>query len=204
MTLEELKVGMLKRPKDFAYFGDLDLSVWGFAPFGKHRDSDLLAQSNFDFALAALRGVSGKSVEVMHTSHCLVGWYDHVMVRTTAKKTMAKVLEICNRLENYPVLDEDDWSRREYEEACDAYDSWAKDDVSKLVEDTGIKALLDGNGYYDPKPEDEETVKSLVAHAILDYNPSEGSYSDDSLRDMMREAFPEQREDMLTLILDLT
>jgi len=204
MTLEELKAGMLERPKDFAYWGNLDLSVWGFAPFGQHRDSDLLTQSNFDAAVKELRSVSGKSVQIMHVNHWAVGWYDHVMVRTTATKTMAKVLELCERLDNYPALDEDDWSNREYEQACDAYDNWAKHDVGKLAEEAGIKALLDEDGYYDPKPEDEEAIKSLVAHAILDYNPSEGSYNYDSLRDMMREAFPEQQQEDATLILDLT
>lgn len=190
MTLAELKAGMLKRPSDFAYYGNLDLSVWGFAPIGRHRDSDLLTLSNFDTALAILRKVSGKSVEVMHTSHWAVGWYDHVMVRVTAKKTMQALLEICDRLDNYPVLDEEDWSMREYEQACEAYDAWARHDVAKLAQDKGIKILLDEDGDYDPAPKDEETVKSLVADAIMDYNPSEGSYSDEHLAELLAEAFP--------------
>jgi hypothetical protein len=189
MDMETLKAGMLKRPDSFAYFGELDLSVWGFAPIGVHRDSDLITQSNFDTALKELRGVSGKSVQVMHTTHWAVGWYDHVMVRTTAKKTMEKVLEICNRLDNYPVLDEEDLSRREVEQADGAYDNWARYDVARMCEKAGIKRLLDSDGDYDPTEADEETVKSLVAEAILDYDPIQGSYSDESLIRMIAEVF---------------
>jgi hypothetical protein len=189
MTLEELKAGMLKRPKDFAYYGELDLSVWGFAPFGMHRDSDLLTQSNFAFVVRELRRVSGKSVEVMHTSHWAVGWYDHVMVRTTAPKTMEKLLELYERHDNYPVLDEEDLWEREREQADGAYETWAKWDVGKLVEAAGIEPLLDSDGDYDPKPEDEETVAATVSRAILDHDSGEGTFDDTDLVGMLREAF---------------
>jgi hypothetical protein len=191
MNLDELKEEMLKRPHDFTYWGELDLDVWGFAPIGKHRDSDLLALSNFDTALKELRKVSGKSVQVMHTNHWAVGWYDHIMVRVTAKQTMQKLLDIVHALDDYLVLDEEDLSRREYEQACDAYDRWARYDVAKLAEERGIKILLDEDGYYAPKPEDEETVKGLVAKAILDHNPVEGKYREERLAKLLVEAFLE-------------
>ena len=203
MDMQELKEGMLKRPRDFAYFGDLDLNVWGFAPFGKHRDSDLLQESNFDVALKELKRVSGKSVEVMHTNHWAVGWYDHIMVRTTAKKTMEKVLELCNRLDNYPILNEEDYSEREFNQACDAYDQWARSSVAQIAQENEIARLLDEEGDYDPRPEDEEQVKSIVAHAIMDYDSAEGTYRDSDLIQMLVEAFPPLDPEADTLTLPL-
>jgi hypothetical protein len=206
MTLEELKTGMLKRPKDFMYWGELDLSVWGFAPIGKHRDSDLIDESNFDGVLAELRRVSGKSVQVMHANHWACGWYDYIMVRVTATKTMNRLLELINQLADYPVLDEDDLSRREYECACNAYDAWARYDVSKLVEQEGIKALLNSDGDYDPSEEDEQKVRELVTDAIMDYDSSECIYDSATLIDTLYEAFPEKNEteDDSTLTFDFS
>lgn len=200
MEMNDLIKGMLKKQSDFAYYGDLDLSVWGFAPIGVHRDSDLMTQSNFAYALKELRKVSYKSVEVMHTSHCLVGWYDHLMVRVTAKKTMERLMEIVERLEDYPVLDEDDLSNREYEQACNAYDSWARSDVAKAIEEAGIERLLDGDGYYDPSDEDEETVKNLLVDNILEHDSFEGTYDMPKLISAIEEAFKEVSQN---LTLDL-
>jgi hypothetical protein len=202
MTYEEMKEGMLERPKDFAYFGDLDLSVWGFSPFGKHRDSDLLAESNFDYVLAALRRVSANSVEVMRTSHWLVGWYEHIMVRTTAKKTMALLYELFERYNNYIVLNEDDLARRECEQANAAYDGWARAEVAWFAENEKITHLLDHNGHYDPTPEDEELIRYIVSDAIMDYDPGTGAYRDSDLLEALREMFSELREVEQVEVLD--
>ena len=122
LNFDDFKKEMLKRPGSFAYWGDLDLSVWGFAPFSQHRDSDLLTQSNHAYVLKELRKISPQSVQVMQCNHWAVGWIDHVMVRTTAIKTMERLYEIYEKSESYAVLDEDDFCRRECEQAAEAYD----------------------------------------------------------------------------------
>jgi hypothetical protein len=124
------------------------------------------------------------------------------MVRVTATKTMERVLELIDKLDDYPVLDEEDWASREYEQACSAYDAWARYEVAKMAEERGIKILLDEDGCYDPKPEDEEVVRGLVADAIMDYDPAEGCYSDSHLSDLLRESFPDVKPDELTLTFD--
>jgi hypothetical protein len=187
-SIEEMKADMLKRPDSFMYCGDLDLKVWGFAPFGVNRDSDILTQSNHEYVLRELRKVSGKSVQIMQCSHWLVGYCDHIMVRTTATKTMEKLYEIYERSESYAVLDDDDFCRRECEQAAEAYDNWAKYDVGKLAEQNEIIALCDSDGDFDPTEEQEETLRQLVSEAILDYG-GDGSYNDAHLLESIIEAF---------------
>jgi hypothetical protein len=200
-NIEEFKAAMLTQPHNFGYHGELDLSVWGFTPFTMNRDSDILAQSNFKTALAIIKKVAPKYVEVMHTRHWAVGWLDHIMVKTTSKKAMTACFDLYTRLQNYPILDEEDLSRREVEQANSAYDSWARFDVRKMVEEAHIVCLLDEDGDYDPKPEDEDKVKGLVAGAILDHDPIEGTYKDSDLVRMIAEAFPNFEKDTLTLPL---
>jgi len=93
-TIEGFKEAMLTKPSNFMYSGELDLKVWGFAPFGLHRDSDILEQSNYYAVLRALKKAAPKYVETMHTSHWAVGWYDHIMVKTTSRKAMECLHEL--------------------------------------------------------------------------------------------------------------
>ena len=187
LNFDDFKKEMLKRPDSFAYYGDLDLSVWGFAPFGTNRDAEIITQSNHEYVLKELRKVSGKSVQIMQCSHWAVGWCDHIMVKTTATQTMEKLYELYKRYDDYPILDEDDVTRREVEQANDAYDSWATFEVNQMARDNDIKALLDENGEYNPTPEQEETIRGLVAEEILDYGG--GSYDDDHLIAALIEEF---------------
>lgn len=188
LTFDEMKTEMLKKRDSFAYFGDLDLKVWGFAPFGTHRDADLVTESNHAYVLKELRKVSGKSVQIMQCSHWAVGYCDHIMVRTTATKTMERLYELYERSEDYAVLDDEDFSRRECEQAAAAYDQWAMWDVSKMCEAAEVTMLLDGDGDFDPTPEQEDTLRGLVADAILNHG-SDNSYDDKYLRESIEAEF---------------
>lgn len=188
LTFEEMKIEMLTRPSSFAYFGDLDLSVWGFAPFGTHRDADLITESNHAYVLKELRKVSGKSVQIMQCSHWACGWIDHIMVRTTATKTMERLYEIYEQSESYAVLDDVDYCRRECEQAYEAYDAWARYDVKRMCEDHEVTALLNADGAFDPTPEQEETLRSVVSGAILDKG-EDCSYDDDVLLEAIEAEF---------------
>lgn len=96
---------------------------------GRHRDSGVLTQSNFEFALAAIGGEQSCEdpanesaqeyglVYVVRESHWAVGWVEWIAIHETAYDALRKADEIMERLEDYPVLDEDDFSRREQDEA---------------------------------------------------------------------------------------
>lgn len=93
------------------------------------RDSDILEESNFAVALAALGGETGfddeghAEVAVVRESHWAVGWLEWIAVHEAATEKIAIAEKLLERLENYPVLDEEDYSAREYE-GCAEY--WEK------------------------------------------------------------------------------
>jgi hypothetical protein len=105
-------------------------------------------------------------------------------------KTMYKLYELEDKIADYCILDEDDLGSREYEQACKAYDNYAKYDLGKQVEEAGIAALLDYDGDFDPTEEQEATLRELVCDAIMEYDSLNGSYRDETLLKMIAEAFP--------------
>lgn len=78
-----------------------------------HRDSGLLDQSNANAIRKALEAFED-DVRFETFSHWAVGWIDAVAVRveTRAYRTLC---EIIDRLSEYPILDETEYSEREYE-----------------------------------------------------------------------------------------
>lgn len=135
MTTAEFADSMLKRPRDFGYFGDLDLTVWGFSPFGVHRDSDALSRSNWRVISEDLCWRFPESTEVMHTSHWACGWYDHLMLLTTDTEALEAALEWVERLESYPVADELDWSDLESADEQEAWEGYARSDFRRALEE---------------------------------------------------------------------
>lgn len=84
-----------------------------------HRDSGLLVQSNADAIRQALEPFEN-DVRLETFSHWAVGWIDAVAVRVVghdSKETRSyRILcETIDRLSEYPILDESDYSEREYE-----------------------------------------------------------------------------------------
>jgi len=83
---------------------------------GQHRDSDTLSRSNFAAMLSDLGGES-ETVIVVRESHFLVGWVEWIAIHESDTKALQIANHNCQRLEDYPVLDEDAWIELEYEEA---------------------------------------------------------------------------------------
>jgi hypothetical protein len=79
-----------------------------------HRDSGLVEKSNFNSALKALNGESD-TVKVIRFSHWLCGWIEMILIHESDKESIDKGNEIEKALENYPILDEDDFFARESE-----------------------------------------------------------------------------------------
>jgi hypothetical protein len=96
------------------YTGQSDFPGW-FVLVTRNRDSDCLTESNFRSALKALGGES-ETVEVHRFGHWACGWWEALCVKEGSEQfTIAQ--DIAEKLEDYPVVDEDDWSELEHEEA---------------------------------------------------------------------------------------
>lgn len=79
------------------------------------RDSDALEESNFHTALRLIGGES-ETVKVARSSHWLVGWVEQILIHESDVEKVELGNQIVAQLEEYPVLDEDDYSERLAEE----------------------------------------------------------------------------------------
>ena len=110
-----------KYPKD--YFGAEWYDYYS-AGVGQHRDSDCAEQSNFDAMLKLLGGES-ETVQVVRENHFLVGWVEWIAIHQDDEKALKIADDAISSLEDYPLLDEEDYSQREWDECervwSDAY-----------------------------------------------------------------------------------
>ena len=96
-----------------------DRGEWFVVPVICTRGSKPFEESNFDAALRALGGESD-TVEVHRFGHWGPGWYEIIIVDPDSPQAVI-AQEIECKLENYPLLDEDDFSAREYEQANETW-----------------------------------------------------------------------------------
>lgn len=87
---------------------------WLVAPCTVNRDSDALARSNWRVMCERLGG--GDDVQVHHFGHWACGWFSICLVEPSSKAAEAAAA-IEGQLADYPILDEDDYSQEEHEEA---------------------------------------------------------------------------------------
>jgi len=82
----------------------------------RHRDSDAVENSNFRSGLAKIGGES-ETVIVVREGHCLVGWVEWIAIHDDDEKALAEASKIKDKLKDYSVVDENDLSELENEEA---------------------------------------------------------------------------------------
>lgn len=104
---------------------------WFVAPVSRDRDSNMRGVSNFETALEMMGGESS-TVEVHRFGHWAHGWFEIILVKPDTRE-MEIAEEIEAALADYPVLDEEDMSRREYEEYLSSWDSFAAREFRSLL-----------------------------------------------------------------------
>lgn len=85
-----------------------------YVVYGRHRDSDLLIESNFDYIIKALGGES-KTVLIESFSHWAVGWNETIFIHQSDYKALEIADNLIGSLEDYPVLDDQAYYQRESE-----------------------------------------------------------------------------------------
>ena len=89
-----------------------DHADWEVFPCGINRDSRLLDTSNWEVALKELDELEG--YEVYRFGHWACGWFEVILLES-GTPAHDKAIEMAKRMEDYPILDEEDHSNREYE-----------------------------------------------------------------------------------------
>ena len=102
------------------YAGEIPAENWCVV-MTRNRDSDILTESNWESALEMLGGESD-SVQIFRFGHWACGWWEALCVLENSPAQRIGE-EIEERIESYPVLDEDDFSRREMDEANQVWES---------------------------------------------------------------------------------
>jgi hypothetical protein len=100
---------------------------------GRNRDSDCLTNSNFEQGLKAVRAVMSKesisddenedcaTVQVVSENHWACGWVKWIAIHKSDTTALECASGLLDRLDNYPVLNEEDWSEREHEQAGEVW-----------------------------------------------------------------------------------
>lgn len=103
---------------------------WLVAPVCQTRDSGPLDKSNFQAMLELLGGES-ETVQVHRFGHWGPGWFEIILIdpKDTAAVKTADDAEAS--LMDYPALDDEAYSKLEYEEYLESWDYWGRRDYTK-------------------------------------------------------------------------
>lgn len=137
---------LYEEPKDYAgeHYHDYYVS------FSRHRDSNVLDESNFFSALAAFNvtyddAPDGLATEgtphpliVARAHHFLVGWVEVIYIHKSAAALVEIGETLDSRVEDYPVIDEDDMCSREHERADDYWKGCGLSERIELCTDAGL------------------------------------------------------------------
>ena len=110
-------------------------SGWQYSPecfvfLGRHRDSDIITESNFNVALERLGGESD-TVKVVRESHWAVGWVEWIAIHESDNEALELARDMVDSLNDYPILNESDFSGREWDAA---HEYWESLDLSERVD----------------------------------------------------------------------
>lgn len=128
-----------------SYFGATWEDYFG-AGVGQSRDSDTLTRSNFECLQQALGELPDfippsqtddeeeiQSRRVISESHWAVGWVEWIPIHESDTAALELCEEIAAGLEDYPVIDESDWSDLEYDEFIEAWNDYGAGDFVKAI-----------------------------------------------------------------------
>lgn len=109
---QPIRLERWKLPK---YYYGAEWPEYYSAGVGRSRDSDCGEESNFEAMLAGIGGESD-TVHVVRESHFLCGWVEWIAIHESDEQALRAADAMQESLEDYPLLDEEDHSRREWEE----------------------------------------------------------------------------------------
>lgn len=120
------------KPEDFGYWGSDDMfKTWGFTNIDQSRDSDILTKSNFKYITEDLMGNLSDDFRIETYNHWAVGSVDRLVCRVYEedRKTIAlpfiMAMQWLDKLDDYPVADEDSYQEMMHLDNIESLDFWA-------------------------------------------------------------------------------
>lgn len=137
-----------------AYFGEFP--DWLIVA-GRHRDSTILENANFEAIQRALTAISPDDVEIESASHWAVGWVESIVINPKNQAMVDEAESILAALENYPVVDDELLSQMESEEVDRCWGDWGADEFRREL----VKSLGDE---WEPYLDDLSTSQLWTAY----------------------------------------
>lgn len=198
-----------------SYWGDK--SNWLHSGIGQSRDSSLVEQCNWLTYVTELSRLCYEREEetedvfaIERQSHWAVGWVEHIVLNPTKQFALEYNQSVAERLEEYPILDEELLSQLETEDALETWQNCYRRDcessLENLVETDYIETLIESvsdwqekRAFYDDlKREPYEqfalvipySVSPDIASEILEFCERDGipEYETDSSGAVFRES----------------
>lgn len=119
---------------------------WIVAPVIRNRDSGILTESNWECQLDTLE-LAQAEYEIHRFGHWAHGWFDIALVHPDHAEV---VEEIENRLVDYPVLNEDHYSRAEFEAIQDYWENMRLRERVELCHENAVSIF---SARHDTAPE---------------------------------------------------
>lgn len=125
---------------------------------GSDYSGDSVTVANYNFLMKEFADCLGKSVWTYYGHYGTYGIvYDPKLMKENDRKRMR---EFVHSLEQYPVLDEDEWARVEEQAIQDAWESWVEYDTKRRLEE-----FFD-DGWVITGLENPETLKGFFFHMV--------------------------------------
>lgn len=152
------------RPTGFDNLGAFlpERANWLVFPIPHNRDSSILEQSNFATALDMIGGES-VTVEVHRFGHWACGWFELILIHPEYNVTIAAAKSVVELLSVYPVLDDDDFSNREFEAAASYWASMSVRDRADTLKRYGRGVSIFAARRADLPSDDNGGLISLLA-----------------------------------------
>lgn len=139
---------------------------WFSSGFGRSRDSDTLEESNFETAWKALEPLQNPEgitdgletevtdIRIIREGHWAVGWVEWIAIHGSNTVALDKARELCDRANDYPILDESDYSEREWESACSFWEGMSVRERVDTIQRKGRGTVSVFAARRDSLPED--------------------------------------------------
>lgn len=190
-TLAEWAEKALERPSDAAFWDERLYETHGATLSWAERGDDILSESNYLSALELVQGAAEREEDVIDASigHWLVGSLRQLFVRVyeddgvTFTAAWREIVEIGEGLESYPIVDESDYSEREW----------------KLYEENLSEALDQAQRDYDLDTDEEaQAIRDAFYEVSGDRLPWDGA---DVSWTAVEELYREVRDEHFTALV---
>jgi hypothetical protein len=144
-----------------------------YVVMSRHRDSDLLTESNWDVAEArldaAILALPGQDdgiepwFTVARASHWAVGWCETMLVHKDAPEALLRAADrIAGSIADYPVLDESDFCQREEDAAQSWWEQCGTAERVRLMKRIGRSIFAAKHKHYADAADDNGMLRELL------------------------------------------